>query len=190
MTVLNTFLSRVVPSFIINGYLAVKKFFTGNATAQEAATDFAKDTAKKTVIEAGKMAAVGVITAVVPGANVIAQAATTVAANGVNAVVDGDESVGRALVKGGMYALNVAAVGPLCALPLNIATDYAVDKAADIYNIGVTTAYNNYKNRDEWEALKYCKHQGSSYDCTRIMDEDLNASFMLLSPQRTAAAAA
>lgn len=182
---LNTFVGRLVPNFMINGYLAVKKFFTGSATAKEAATDFATDTVKNAAMEAGKMAVAGAITAVAPGAHFVAQATTIVAANGINAVVNGDQSVGRALVKGGMYALNVAAVGPLGALPLNIATDYAIDKAANIYNIGITTAYNNYQNRDEWEALKYCKHQGPSYECTRIVDEDLNASFMLL----TAAAA-
>ncbi|MCS5709323.1 hypothetical protein CC99x_010440 [Candidatus Berkiella cookevillensis] len=189
MSILNTLVSRLTPSFITNGYFALKRFFLGSAPATEVATDFVADTAKNTAMEMGKMAVAGAITTAVPGAHFAAQAVTTIATNGVNAAISGD-NLGRALVKGGMYALNTAAVGPLCAMPLNIATDYAVDKVADLYDVGFVTAYNNYKNCEEWEALKYCKHQGPSYDCTRIVDEDLNASFMLLSPQRTAAAAA
>lgn len=186
MSILNTLVSRLVPSFITNGYFAIKKFFTGSAPAEEVATDFATGTAKTAVVEMGKMAVAGAITTAIPGANFVAQAATTVAANGLNAAIEGD-NVGRALLKGGMYALNTAAVGPLCAMPLNMATDYAVDKAVDIYNVGFATAYNNYQQNDKWEALKYCKQQGPNYECTRIVEEDLNASFMLMSRAASAA---
>lgn len=186
MSIVNNLIPRLVPNFISNGYFAIKKFFTGAAPVEEVATDFVKDTAKNTVVEVGKMAVTGAITSAIPGANFVAQAATTVAANGLNAAIDGN-NMGRALVKGGINAVNIALVGPLCAIPLNMATDCLVDKALNIHNgVGFKTAYHNYCIAPDYEALKYCKNFGNT-ESTRIVDEDLNMSFMLVS--RAAAAA-
>lgn len=183
-----SFAKRTIPSLVIHAYHAVKGYFMGEKTAPDAATEFAGSYAKDTVVQLGKAALAAGLTRLVPGsvpAKAIADATVNLTANGVSAAVS-DESISKTLVKGAVGVANTALMGPLLAIPATLATDYVVDKAVDLYKVGPTVAWNNYKNGKAYQVIPYCD-LGPALERERLVDEDLNMSFVGM---RTAACAA
>lgn len=173
-----------ISSFMVNAWNGIKRIFTGEKPVDVAA-DATYHVAKDTLVGIGKMAATDAVLNVLPGgklASFAAQTATNMALEGGNAALTG-EDVKTAVVKGAtktaLYTLNTMVAGPIGAIPLNLAADYAVDKAADLYNIGITTAYNNYKNNDAWAVLPYRKTQDDNriFEAENISGSQLGMSF-------------
>jgi len=169
---------KVVSSAVVNGYFKTKDFLMGSATAADAAKDFSTTMAKQAGFEVARTGLNAAASAVVPGGKIAqgaAQAAANMTVKGVQAGVEGDDVV-RTVAKNGFYALNTAAVGPLYAMPLNYVTDYAVDKTVD----GITFAYTNHKNycsQRDYQMNPVC---GQEYTSERVVVDDLNNSFILM----------
>jgi len=173
------FAKRTIPSLMINFYQAAKGYFMGEKSAPQAASEFAGSYAKNTAVEIGKVALAAGLSRVVPGsipAKAIADVTVNLTANGISAAAS-EESVSKTLVKGALGVANTALMGPLLAIPATVVSDCLVDKAVDLYKVGPTVAWNNYKNGKAYQVIPYCD-LGPALERERLVDEDLNMSFI------------
>ncbi|MFI4937777.1 MAG: hypothetical protein ACHQJ6_04625 [Candidatus Berkiellales bacterium] len=180
--------THVILRMIVNVCGAMKSYFTGQNTANTAAKEFSGAMLKDSAIELGKMAVREVLTRTIPGfkfADTTVQSVASAATNGIQGALSG-ESMPKNIIKSGLAGVNSVVAGPLLAIPLTMATDYVVDKAADIHRVGLTTAYNNYKNGKDYELLPYCEQPGSELKA-ELADNDLGMSFIHLNRAACAA---
>ncbi len=175
MSSLSDNIISMIPNFIVKGWSALKSLFKGDTSAKDIAQTFACGLTKDAAIEVGRSALKKGILSVVPGANITVDVVTDIAINGING-----DSISRAVVKAGIGALNATLVSPLGAMALTQLTNCAVDKAADVYSFGLTNAYNNYKNHNDYVDLGYRKNVGPTIREGRTVD-DLGSSWLTMS---------
>ncbi|MCS5710851.1 hypothetical protein [Candidatus Berkiella aquae] len=207
MSYIRSLIQAVTPSIVINGYFAVKNYFsrptptTSSVTTElleteemapkasplaTAATNFAADTGRDIAFNAARLGVMHAADYVAPGASALTGAAVNMAFNGTQAALEG-EDVRKAVARSAASAVTAVAMGPIPAALLSPATNYVANKAVDLYDVGgITNAYTNYKNHAEWAAMPYRKNWGAplQQDEISITEEDLdiNESFMLMSP--------
>lgn len=203
MSYMKSLMQAITPRIVINGYFAVKNYFTApnipassvtteleeteeKTTSASVATDFAKETGKDIAINAARLGVMQAANYVAPGASALTGAAVNMAFNGTQAALEG-EDVRKAVTRTAVGATAALTMGPIAAALLSPATNYVADKVIDLYDVGgITNAYTNYKNHDGWAAMPFRKNWGAplNQDEISIVEEDLdvNESFMLMSP--------
>jgi len=146
----------------LRSFLGLPRVVKGQDSMRGAATTISYEVMKDTAAAAVRIMANGM-----PVPVSVSTVVGEVASKGVHAAFDRND-ISIALLKGALCGVNMAIAGPICAIPLNMATDYAVNASEQ----KITLAYNNYKNAQGWQEMyAQCAKLGPKFDHIEAEEE-------------------
>jgi len=165
----------MLPSIGKRGFGIMQAAWYGNPLhLQNIPLNVAKDTA----FSVGKEAAITAAKTMLPGGALIGMATEAMVHGGVDEYRYGNGEYGRTLAKAGLNVAMTGAVSPLgplapfAAIPLSMATGFAVDKTADLYDTGIHNAYNNFCRDSEYREHQMIADLTPNLKQSRFVDEE------------------